>query len=65
MYWCYRLCNLNTETIRAPPFDITNVLNIDFFNREESLDLFDQFEEEYKIKVDDLVKNEVFEYTSG
>eukprot|EP01080_Neovahlkampfia_damariscottae_P006310 gene6310-10318_t len=61
----FGLLALNTENIKISPFNITDALNTEFFNQEESLDLFDQFEEEYKIKVDDLVKNEVFEYTAG
>jgi hypothetical protein len=47
------------------PFNIKDAFNIQFFDKEESKNLFDQFEEEYHIKVDDEVQDEIFEYTKG
>lgn len=47
------------------PFNIKDTFHIPFFDKEESNNLFDQFEEEYHIKVDNEVQDEIFEYTNG
>lgn len=59
------MLNLNTSNIRLPPFNIRNVVRIDFFTKEEAYELFDQFQMEFGIIVDSAVIDEIFDYTAG
>jgi hypothetical protein len=51
--------------IKLSPFNITNTLKVEFFTKEEGKDLFDQFQKEYKIEIEESLIDEIYEYIAG
>jgi hypothetical protein len=61
----FSLIDINTDNINISPFNIKDALPISMFTKEEAIDLFDQFQKEFKIKVEESIITEIFEYTNG
>jgi len=59
------LVAINTDNVKISPFNIKDAISVPFFDKDEALDLFEQFQAEYRLEIDDEVKLEVLQYTAG
>jgi hypothetical protein len=57
--------DINIQNKKLSPFNIANTIKVEFFTKEEGKDLFNQFEVEYNVEIEESLIDEIYEYTAG
>lgn len=56
---------MNTDSRELSPFNVKESLKASFFSKKETVELMEEFEEEYNKQVSMQVIDEIYEYTQG